>query len=35
VDLGLWWKIGFLISILNLAIWLGIGIPWWKLVGLW
>lgn len=35
VDQGLWWKIGFLISVLNLVIWLGVGIPWWKLVGLW
>lgn len=30
-----WWKIGFLISVVNLVIWLGIGMLWWKLVGLW
>jgi DASS family divalent anion:Na+ symporter len=30
-----WWKIGFLISMVNLVIWLGIGLLWWKLVGLW
>jgi DASS family divalent anion:Na+ symporter len=30
-----WWKIGFLISIANLIIWLGAGMFWWKLVGLW
>ncbi len=30
-----WWKLGFLISVLNIAIWLGIGPIWWKLVGLW
>ena len=30
-----WWKIGFLISILNLAIWLGVGMWWWKLLGIW
>jgi divalent anion:Na+ symporter, DASS family len=30
-----WWRIGFLISIVNLVIWLGIGLLWWKLVGLW
>jgi DASS family divalent anion:Na+ symporter len=30
-----WWKIGFIISIVNLVIWLGIGMLWWKLVGLW
>jgi DASS family divalent anion:Na+ symporter len=30
-----WWRIGFIISVMNLAIWLGIGMWWWKLVGLW
>ena len=35
VGLGTWWRLGFLISVLNLAIWMGIGIWWWKLVGLW
>ncbi len=30
-----WWRIGFLVSILNVAIWLGIGSLWWKLIGLW
>lgn len=30
-----WWRIGFLISVVNLVIWLGIGMFWWKLVGLW
>ncbi len=30
-----WWKIGFLISVVNLIIWFGIGMFWWKLVGLW
>jgi DASS family divalent anion:Na+ symporter len=30
-----WWRIGFLISVMNLAIWLGVGMWWWKLVGLW
>ncbi len=32
---GDWWRYGFLISLVDLAIWLGIGIPWWKLVGVW
>ncbi|MBS1874524.1 MAG: DASS family sodium-coupled anion symporter [Acidobacteria bacterium] len=32
---GDWWRIGFILSVANLAIWLGIG-PWWqRLVGLW
>ncbi len=30
-----WWKVGFLISILNLVIWLGVGPLWWKLIRLW
>jgi DASS family divalent anion:Na+ symporter len=32
---GDWWRIGFLISLLNLAIWLGVGMVWWKVIGLW
>jgi divalent anion:Na+ symporter, DASS family len=27
-----WWRIGFLISLLNLAIWMGIGMWWWRVV---
>jgi divalent anion:Na+ symporter, DASS family len=30
-----WWKVGFLLSILILAIWLGLGLAWWKLLGYW
>jgi len=30
-----WWKLGFLISLVNLVIWLGVGSAWWKLLGLW
>jgi DASS family divalent anion:Na+ symporter len=30
-----WWKVGFLISLLNLVLWLGIGMWWWKLLGIW
>jgi DASS family divalent anion:Na+ symporter len=30
-----WWRLGFLISLVNLVIWLGIGPLWWKLVGIW
>jgi DASS family divalent anion:Na+ symporter len=32
---GEWWRLGFIISLVNLAIWLGIGMLWWKVVGLW
>ena len=30
-----WWKIGFLLSLVNLALWLGGGLLWWKLLGWW
>jgi DASS family divalent anion:Na+ symporter len=35
VAVGTWWKIGFLISLVNIAIWLGVGSMWWKAIGLW
>lgn len=31
----IWWKIGYWMSLVNIAIWLGVGLPWWKLWGLW
>ncbi|MBX9702582.1 MAG: anion permease [Silvanigrellaceae bacterium] len=30
-----WWKFGFLVSIINLIVFLGIGPIWWKILGLW
>ena len=30
-----WWRIGFLISVVNVVIWLVAGLAWWKLIGLW
>ena len=35
VPLKLWWKIGFIVSLANLAIWSTIGFGWWKLIGYW
>ena len=35
VGQGVWWKIGFIMSLLNIAIWLGVGSIWWKALGLW
>ena len=35
VDIKAWWGYGLLISLLNVAIWLGVGLLWWKLVGIW
>ena len=32
---GTWWKHGFVISVINVIIWLGIGSIWWKVLGLW
>lgn len=32
---GTWWKLGFLISLLNLVFWVGIGMFWWRLIGFW
>jgi DASS family divalent anion:Na+ symporter len=35
VSQGEWWRVGFLLSLVHLAIWLPIGFLWWKLLGLW
>lgn len=33
LTLGEWWKAGFIMSVVNLAIWVVIGGVWWKLLG--
>lgn len=35
VPLAKWWGYGFLISVVNIIIWLGVGGVWWKFIGLW
>ncbi|XP_031122845.1 dicarboxylate transporter 1, chloroplastic-like [Ipomoea triloba] len=35
VPLAKWWGYGFLVSVVNLIIWLGVGGIWWKAIGLW
>ncbi len=35
VELADWWRIGLLVSLVNVAVWLGVGGAWWKLLGLW
>ena len=35
VDQRTWWKLGFGASVVNMAIWIGIGGIWWKVLGLW
>jgi DASS family divalent anion:Na+ symporter len=32
---GTWWRIGFIVSVINIVIWIGIGGLWWKAIGLW
>ena len=32
---GEWWRLGLIVSLVNLVIWLGIGPLWWKVVGIW
>jgi DASS family divalent anion:Na+ symporter len=35
VKLADWWKMGAVVSVVNVAIWLGLGGLWWKVIGLW
>ncbi len=35
VDIKTWWGFGLLMSLVNVVIWLGVGLVWWKLLGLW
>ncbi|XP_049379251.1 dicarboxylate transporter 1, chloroplastic [Solanum stenotomum] len=35
VPLAKWWGYGFVCSVVNLIIWLGVGGIWWKAIGLW
>lgn len=35
VDQGTWWRLGFITSVINLVIWVGLGSIWWKILGLW
>jgi divalent anion:Na+ symporter, DASS family len=35
VSQGTWWRVGFLVSLLNVAIWVGGGMFWWKILGWW
>lgn len=34
VDLRAWWSVGFIVSLVNIVIWLGIGPFYWKALGL-
>ena len=35
VSLKVWWKVGAVISVVNLVIWTTAGFGWWKLIGIW
>ena len=35
VPVSNWFKIGFIVSIFHLAIWLTVGMAWWKVLGWW
>lgn len=30
-----WWRVGFIVSVANMVIWLTIGFAWWKFLGFW
>ena len=35
VSHGTWWRTGAVLSVVNIIIWLVIGMTWWKALGLW
>lgn len=35
VSFAEWWRTGFIVSVVNLFIWLTIGFWWWRVLGLW
>ncbi|MEN6413966.1 MAG: anion permease [Veillonellales bacterium] len=35
VDQKTWWKLGFIVSLMHIVIWVGIGGAWWKVLGYW
>jgi DASS family divalent anion:Na+ symporter len=35
VELGEWWKAGFVMSVVNLTVWVVVGGVWWKILGYW
>lgn len=35
IEIKAWWRIGFILSIMNIIVWMGLGTLWWKLIGIW
>jgi DASS family divalent anion:Na+ symporter len=32
---GAWWRVGFLVSLMTIAVWATVGAGWWRVLGLW
>lgn len=30
-----WWRVGFVVSLVNITIWATVGFAWWKIIGIW
>lgn len=35
VSIGDWWRIGLIVSLVNLFVWTTVGLAWWKALGYW
>ncbi len=35
VPMQTWWRVGFVVSLVNIAIWSTVGFAWWRLLGIW
>lgn len=35
IEQGTWWRLGFIMTLVNSLIWFGVGSVWWKCIGLW
>lgn len=35
VSLRTWWRIGFIVSVVNVLVWSTVGFGWWHLIGIW
>ena len=35
LEMGTWWKLGGLLSVVNILIWTVVGGLWWRVIGLW
>lgn len=35
ISVSRWWSVGALMGFVHLIIWCGVGLPWWKFIGVW